>query len=453
MIAEHSFLSLFGLSAKQILGDSGSSSASSSNSISSTNNSTNNNAAKAVSANNVLTQTVATNSNPVVKIIRPPRLAAYAAADFTKLSAEKRARVAVTNAFKESFFKMTRQYQVFGIVGYGGNGVVLSAKERLPEGSSLSVAIKIIYRRTLADSSDSEDIGGTTDERVPAEISALQCLNRSCKSSSVLKYLDHWKDAKHYYLVTQLFGSNWLKEFPDFKLPRLEFQSVSHSKVVRTHTLAVSLGACDLWAWSVAHRTHVQRTSNTTLLPLTPIKHIVRETAKALNAIHKSGFYHGDVKVENILVEYPQAPGSNKTINGSNCPNVMLSDYGHTRAAEKGIKRYGTQEISPPEFIEGSPFLGTVHLDGRRSDVFALGMVAFVLLSDGGDIPDACRSAERGSLDYQSLCANGNECFPFNDKEIENMPDNALDLLCRMCAMDPAKRPTLDQVLSHQWLQ
>ncbi|KAJ3126993.1 hypothetical protein HK100_009988 [Physocladia obscura] len=353
MIAENSFLSLFGLSSKQILGDNGSSTTSS-NSTASSKSDNNNSAAKEASVDNLLNQTASANSNPVVKIIRPPRLAAYAAAAFTKLSAEKRARVAVTNAFKESFFKMTRQYQIFGIVGYGGNGVVLSAKERLPDGLSLSVAIKIIYRRTLTDSSDSEDPGSATDEHFPTEISALQSLNR---------------------------------------------------------------------------------------------------VSKILRAIHRSGFYHGDVKVENILVEYPQTSGFKKNINGSNCPNVMLSDYGHTRAAEKGIKRYGTQEISPPEFIEGSPFLGSVCLDGRCSDVFALGMVAFVLLSDSGDIPDAYRFTERGFLNYQSLCVNGNECFPFNDKEIENMPDDALDLICRMCAMDPAKRPDLNQILSHRWLQ
>ncbi|MFN2400410.1 MAG: serine/threonine-protein kinase [Gemmatimonadaceae bacterium] len=101
-------------------------------------------------------------------------------------------------------------------------------------------------------------------------------------------------------------------------------------------------------------------------LPPTEAVRILREVAWALAVAHANGVIHRDVKPENIMMER----GSNR---------ALVTDFGiardvrATHITEDGYV-LGTAHYMSPEQIADEP------LDGR-SDLYALGVVAFYLLS------------------------------------------------------------------------
>ncbi|KAJ3074281.1 hypothetical protein HDU98_011637 [Podochytrium sp. JEL0797] len=331
---------------------------------------------------------------------------------YSGLSSEAKARAAV------SFFAsspLSTAYSLRRVVGFGSNGVVLAAKT-----NEQNVAVKIIYKHEES-----------KHAALPAEIESLRALKPSNHS---IRLLADWQDERHFYIVTDLFGSDWLatqaaKAADSLRSLRIDTPTGSIS-------LPFSAGSSDLWAWAYAHRAHVFSTEGHSMLPLHPIKQIVKQVALALNDMHSQGFFHGDVKIENVLVQSGGAAG----------PQTRLADFGHAKHASFGIKSYGTQEVSPPEFLADSPF-ATQDLDGRAADVFALGMVLYVLLNDHGELPTAAKKAKSGSAGYEQLLAFRNGEYPLD--EMTDLDQNVWDLLFAMTRVDPSTRVSMDQVLAH----
>lgn len=98
------------------------------------------------------------------------------------------------------------------------------------------------------------------------------------------------------------------------------------------------------------------------------ILHVARELASALDAVHRSGFLHRDVKPANVLIGGP----------GPSLPPVYLSDFGV--AHETGRDPYwaqgsfvGTFEFMAPEVPYGEAT--------QAADIYSLGCVVFELMT------------------------------------------------------------------------
>ena len=97
---------------------------------------------------------------------------------------------------------------------------------------------------------------------------------------------------------------------------------------------------------------------------------ILGQVADALDAAHRAGLVHRDVKPANVLLDGPR-----------DRPHAYLSDFGVARNGDDDdvsltVTGYwvGTLDYAAPEQIEGRP------LDAR-SDVYALGCVLFAMLT------------------------------------------------------------------------
>ncbi|KAJ3295447.1 hypothetical protein HDU79_009136 [Rhizoclosmatium sp. JEL0117] len=378
---------------------------------------------------------VSTKSSKVRMIVSPDLLPHFKSKKskaplYSNLTSEQKARVAVIYAFALNNELFLTHFNVCGVIGHGTNGVVLGAKD-LSTGQS--VAIKIIYKTQVS-----------TNEPFPSEIGVLKALNsHPLTSSTTLNFVTAWQDEHHFYLVTQFFGTNWMASVPESKLAPILFQSVLDG-ITTTHHFAFSTGSCDLWAWQNSMRRYQHLTEGTTLLPLQPIKHIIRSVASALWGIHQAGYYHGDIKLENVLVQYDAQLGD------CTHPQVLLADYGHCDRVEAGISRYGTREVSPPEFLADSPFEAD-ELDGQTADVFALGIVLYSLLSEIGSLPTVGDALQKGTIGYKYLVGADDGRYLF-DEVGDVIDDEAWDLINQMCWVDPRRRIGLDQVLQHPWL-
>ncbi|KAJ3087989.1 hypothetical protein HK100_008188, partial [Physocladia obscura] len=343
------------------------------------------------------------------------------------LTSDHKARLAVINAFTHSPEQLLSKYLVRRIIGFGSNGVVLAALLNM----QTPVAIKIIYKQKNRHSKPSPDIEALK------HLNTLNCPN-------VLKYIDDWQDAFHFYLVTELFGSDWVASSPKISssapLFHVTFKTPNHrlaNGAAEANTM-ISLpffaGSCDLWAWAVLHRTHAWESSaySHSLLPIVPIKQIIKQTASALAGMHSRGFYHGDVKLENVLIQSVDDGIA-----------IRLADFGHTQHISLRFDKYGTREISPPEMLWDSPYK-MQELDGRNIDVFALGMMLYRLLNESGKLPRAAKSVNAGVIGYQDLLKMNGGLYPFGSLDDTDLED--LMMLNAMCMVEPDRRITMEQI-------
>ncbi|KAI8614368.1 kinase-like domain-containing protein [Chytriomyces sp. MP71] len=182
-------------------------------------------------------------------------------------------------------------------------------------------------------------------------------LNRLANASLfILQNLNDWQDSHHFYLACK-------------------------NRVTKdSSNCGMTVGSSDLYSWSFSYRWQFYHRTGYSMLPIKPIKFIVRQIPVALYHLHKRGFYHGDIKQENVLVQLPD--------HGSiDCPRIRLADFGHCKHHTQGCKRYGTKTTSAPELLPSSP-LYSPDLDGRAGDVYALGLL-YCLLGSTGELPTA----------------------------------------------------------------
>ncbi|KAJ3231493.1 hypothetical protein HDU81_003719 [Chytriomyces hyalinus] len=336
------------------------------------------------------------------------------------LSCEDKAKVAVIYFSQNN--PHARMYELQSILGYGSNGVVIGAVDEY----GFDVAVKIIYK-TYAGVS-------LTNAR---EIEALKYLAGQMDGGGdevLLKVVADFQDELHYYLVTEKFGFAWMDAGSS---PNLSFLDARGKKC----SIPFSSGCSDLWGWAYFHRLHMHRTSGSTLLPLNPVKRIMRHVAVGLRFIHKRAFYHGDLKLENILVAESTAAATQF---------IKIADYGRCRPVHHGIQTYGTFEVSAPELLHDSPFDPST-LDGRACDVFALGMMLYCLLSARGELPPACRLLKSRTIGLEFLMERYAHCgFPVGD--VDGLDEAGVALMEGMLRVDVGRRFTVEEVLAHPYL-
>ncbi len=120
-------------------------------------------------------------------------------------------------------------------------------------------------------------------------------------------------------------------------------------------------------------------------LSFVDIQVIFSETVKQLNTLHGGGYYHGDIKADNILLK--RLPNGNL--------KVKLADFGNVFKLESGNKwqrkdsmGYGSTYYSAPEYFGMDSFLTDEDEQAAAEDLYALGCVLYLLLfPENNEIP------------------------------------------------------------------
>ena len=152
-------------------------------------------------------------------------------------------------------------------------------------------------------------------------------------------------------------------------------------------------------------------------------KILFRQLIQGIKYIHSKGIVHRDIKLENILLDLNNI--------------VKICDFGVGKITEKGHKlldQCGTPVYMAPEIIQGEGY------EGFPVDIWSAGVALYIMLS--GNIP----FNRDKTHDLQSAIIN----LPY--KKIDDISDNANDLLKNILEKDPTKRYTPDQILEHPWM-
>jgi len=145
------------------------------------------------------------------------------------------------------------------------------------------------------------------------------------------------------------------------------------------------------------------------------------QICNAIHFLHTNHLMHRDIKPENILLT---------------CNNqVKLCDFGCCGQAYLGRKTLcGTSEYIAPEILKRCPY-------NEKADIWSLGILLYEMIH--GYTPF------KGTTDYD-IYRNILENKPTFSAEIK---EDLKSLIKSMLNANPEKRPTVEQILEHAWIQ
>ena len=161
---------------------------------------------------------------------------------------------------------------------------------------------------------------------------------------------------------------------------------------------------------------------------------------KAVEACHKSGITHGDIKLENILLN-------------SNF-NLKLIDFGFSKNIKDGLisEITGTRFYNAPEMF----CCATKGYDGVYADIFSLGIVLFILVMGfyPFDKPNITDSKYKliSKKDYNGFWK---KC----EQKLSSISNNSgvshefKDLFEKMVCVRPKERISINDIKRHPWLK
>lgn len=138
---------------------------------------------------------------------------------------------------------------------------------------------------------------------------------------------------------------------------------------------------------------------------------------------------HRDLKLENILVD--------------DQINLKVADFGFaTYKKINKLKSYrGTMTYMAPEIKEGKQY------DGRQIDIFSTGVILFIIVQ--GIFP--FKEAKKDEYFYNLILNNKLDTY-WKKVGGNSLSDDFKDLILKMFSYDGSKRPTIDQLKAHPWI-
>lgn len=171
------------------------------------------------------------------------------------------------------------------------------------------------------------------------------------------------------------------------------------------------------------------------------IRSLLGQLCDAVRFLHANGIVHRDIKDENVILD-----GSGK------CQLIDFGSAAHWRPGKRWDTFSGTLHYASPEILRGELY------GGKEQDVWALGVVAYVLLvgeTPFADLPDEVLAGlELGSRAESAL---EERCSKDKDAGLEadggGRLEDAADLVRQCLQKEVGDRPTAEALCGHRYLK
>lgn len=251
-----------------------------------------------------------------------------------------------------------KEYHLNQIIGEGATSTIYSAKLNNPLSNQEEVAIKILKNTTK------------TITHFEAELLTL----KKVKHPNIIQLYSSHKSQRHLYIIMEKMDMSLTKFVTDnflyvnFETPLgEEYFNERQKKVIK----------------------------------------IIRMILLGINALHKNGIIHRDIKLGNILV---------------NIKTIKICDFGLSTNKENNNTFCGTEDYLAPEIINRNKY-------DKKVDIYGIGLIMFVLLTNQKYTENLKNLENNKRLKYYNLEVN--------------------DLLKQMLLKDPIKRFSSEESLKH----
>ncbi|XP_067305983.1 uncharacterized protein [Pseudorasbora parva] len=261
-----------------------------------------------------------------------------------------------------------QHYECLKLLGRGSYGQVF-------EGIRLSDSRKVALKYVEKTGCEGNVRNGLFGKSLPKEVAMMALLSKSPSVPQIIKLLDWYETHNEYILVLE-------RPTP----------------------------CQDMRQFLLKHGGRIEESS---------ARAVMRQVVTAAKICCERGILHGDIKLENLLIN-------------ENTLQVKLIDFGTSKRLKKSAYSTfrGTKVFAPPESVNNGKFYG------KPATVYALGVVLFKMLS--GKYP-------RTPKQLAEILTE-----PWYTEEISK---ECQDLISACMQSDPAKRIDLEKILLHDWFQ
>ena len=172
------------------------------------------------------------------------------------------------------------------------------------------------------------------------------------------------------------------------------------------------------------------------------IRSLLGQLSDAVRFLHSNGIVHRDIKDENVILD-----------GNGRCQLIDFGSAAHWRPGKRWDTFSGTLHYASPEILRG------VAYGGKEQDIWALGVVAYVLLvgeTPFSELPDevldGLASDSGAEQALQERCAHGHEDEGGEPDEGGRLED-AADFVRRCLEKEPNERPNADVLCHHKYLR
>ncbi|EGX91899.1 protein kinase [Cordyceps militaris CM01] len=181
-------------------------------------------------------------------------------------------------------------------------------------------------------------------------------------------------------------------------------------------------------------------TGSKSQLPFEEIYSLFRDVTSGVAYLHAANYIHRDLKPSNCLLHQ-----ENSTV------RCLISDFGEVQmenAARNSTGSTGTISYCAPEVLKMDPVTGRFGNFTTKSDMFSLGMILYFMCF--GRLPYRSANAIQEELeDVELLRAEITDWKGFKEERRErpDLPLKLYALLKKLLSLDPAERPSANEVL------
>jgi serine/threonine protein kinase len=165
-------------------------------------------------------------------------------------------------------------------------------------------------------------------------------------------------------------------------------------------------------------------------------KLLFAQILEGVDACHKAGIVHRDLKNENIMVSSDFV--------------LKVADFGYATKMEgesgNGVLRtkLGTKNYCPPELLLDKPYYGV------PNDVFCLGVLLFIIVTRKAPF---CKASKIDPY-YRYIYHNDFTGY-WNalSKSVGSISDEFKDLMVKLICYEPLNRLTIEEIKAHPWIK
>lgn len=284
-------------------------------------------------------------------------------------------RIRPSTFIRERYCLPNDCYENLGYIGEGSYGMILKVKPNMVNDER---AMKIIKKTNVIYNMNEDDLF--------SEIKILKSLDHP----NIIKIYEFFKDAINYYVVTEYYEEGDLYT----KLTKMKFFD---ERVV---------------------------------------SNIMKQVLSAVAYLHSKNIIHGDLKLDNILIDSSLYQGSTR----EKFFDIKLIDFGCSSFFARD-KKYsgliGTSYYIAPEVIQNEY--------NQLCDIWSCGVIMYILLC--GKPPFF------GSTEEEILENIKKGTFKFDHIPFKTISEDAKDLITWMLTYDSKNRASARQALSHPWFR